>query len=176
MKIKVIAISVGILIISSIVFLLVREEKKVGYVDLKRVIESFDFKIQQEGKLEAMFKKDIVILDSLKLELNKLGLMLNNKNASAKQKEEIGINMNLSQIQYDKFLEEIEVKRNNEIEKADAKIYNQLNQYLKDFGTEKNYLMIVGGKADGTIMYVDENADITNEVIKYVNNKYNGKK
>ncbi|MGB0178249.1 MAG: OmpH family outer membrane protein, partial [Owenweeksia sp.] len=54
----------------------------------------------------------------------------------------------------------------------DKQIWNQLNQYIKDFGEERNYSMIFGANGQGSLMYAEDTKDITSELIDYINQKY----
>ncbi|BDD05648.1 OmpH family outer membrane protein [Aureibacter tunicatorum] len=54
----------------------------------------------------------------------------------------------------------------------DQQIWTQINEYIKAFGKEKGYEYIYGASGNGSIMYADENMDITEEVLNYMNDKY----
>ena len=54
------------------------------------------------------------------------------------------------------------------------KVWTQLNSYLQDYGSENGYDVIIGMKGDGNVMYASEAANITKDVIEYVNKKYQG--
>ena len=54
-------------------------------------------------------------------------------------------------------------------------IWEQLNQYIKDFGTQHKYKFIFGSRGDGNLMYAEEQDNITSEVLTYVNERYQGK-
>jgi Skp family chaperone for outer membrane proteins len=64
-------------------------------------------------------------------------------------------------------------QRNKEIE---AMIWKRLNPYLIDFGKENGYEYIYGANGTGNVLYADEHQDITEEIIKYVNQRYHDKK
>jgi outer membrane protein len=53
-------------------------------------------------------------------------------------------------------------------------IWKQLNQYVKDYGKAHNYTYIYGVEGTGNLMYADESRNITGEIKKYVNSRYNG--
>lgn len=53
-------------------------------------------------------------------------------------------------------------------------VWNRLNGYLKTYGEDNNYEIIFGSKGDGTVMYAKEGNDITDAVVSYVNEKYEG--
>ncbi len=57
----------------------------------------------------------------------------------------------------------------------EGKIWNQINQYVKDYGMAHPYTFILGANGQGNIMYAKDVANITDDVIKYINGRYNGK-
>ena len=56
------------------------------------------------------------------------------------------------------------------------KIWKRLNSYINDFSSEKKYKLIIGSEKKGDVLYGDEKLDITNEIINFVNSKYEGAK
>ncbi|WP_160289473.1 OmpH family outer membrane protein [Psychroserpens mesophilus] len=56
------------------------------------------------------------------------------------------------------------------------KIWSRLNAYIKDYGKQKEVKIIFGISGNGNIMYADEtNLDVTEELLKYINDRYEGK-
>jgi len=53
-----------------------------------------------------------------------------------------------------------------------ADIWKQINNGVAAFGKEKNYTYIFGAAGDGSLMYADHATDITDEVIKFLNERY----
>ena len=58
---------------------------------------------------------------------------------------------------------------------GEPQILGQMTQYIKDFGNENGYDFIFGEDNTGTILYGKPTADITSEVIEFINQKYQGK-
>jgi len=56
------------------------------------------------------------------------------------------------------------------------KIWKRLDSYINDFSSEKKYKLIIGSEKKGDVLYGDEKLDITNELINFVNSKYEGAK
>ena len=55
-------------------------------------------------------------------------------------------------------------------------VWERLNGYIIEYGQENNYEMIFGASGNGNIMYSKEGFDITEQVINYANEKYEGVK
>lgn len=59
-------------------------------------------------------------------------------------------------------------------EQYTADIWQQINQTAAEFGKEKGYGFIFGATGDGNLMYAKESENITDELIVYLNEKYDG--
>ncbi len=72
--------------------------------------------------------------------------------------------------------EDQELKKMNEYFSKDLsqKVWNRLNQYIKEYSETKAYKIVLGTQGTGNIMYAQEGIDITEEVLIYVNEKYEG--
>ena len=143
---------------------------KLAWVDFNKVYNEFQYKKELEAKFTKTQEARKKVIDSLELDLKMLYSQLQN---DSKNKEK---------------LSEFDVKRQDFMDKKgrleedgqhnqqnyQEQILNQLNQYVKDYGKEKGYSMILGADGSGTLMYAQEGIDITEVVIKYINNKYKG--
>ena len=59
-------------------------------------------------------------------------------------------------------------------EKYTVDLWQQINGYVDDYGKEKGYDFIFGATGNGSLMYASEAYDITNEIIDYINLRYEG--
>lgn len=57
-------------------------------------------------------------------------------------------------------------------EKYTAAIWKDINQYIAEFGKEKHCDFIFGANGNGNLMFANEVHDVTDEVIQYVNKRY----
>jgi len=57
----------------------------------------------------------------------------------------------------------------------DTEIWSRINTYVQSFGKQNNYSMIFGGAGNGSIMYTDSTINITQDVLNYMNEKYEDK-
>lgn len=55
-----------------------------------------------------------------------------------------------------------------------ADIWKRINEYIKAYGDEHGYDFIYGASGDGGLMYASEDNNITKDVVKYINGKYEG--
>jgi outer membrane protein len=145
----------------------IREAKKFGYVTTIKVFEEFKMK----KDLEDQYKKIQIIkqtyLDSIKLNIQTLSLQ------NLREQE-----LKIAQSKRAYLLKENQFAKENEnlYESYNDQIWKQLNQFMEDYGKEKNYDYILGASGQGTLMFAEESNDITKEVIEYINLRYAGKK
>ena len=59
---------------------------------------------------------------------------------------------------------------------AQRKVLNSIMQYLESLETNKAYQFVLGTTFGGNVLYANKNLNITNEVVKGINEKYKGTK
>lgn len=135
-------------------------------------------------------KPEIVFVDNVKLfngfnmtkEMKKIGEQ--QFNAQKLKIDSLYSKIQTSNEQHQKILmkEYVEVKQNFEQNnqqfafEESQKIWKRLDSYINDFSSEKKYKLIIGSEKKGDVLYGDEKLDITNELINFVNSKYEGAK
>lgn len=145
-------------------------QKKVAYVDIPKVFNSFEMKkeLQEKFKKTATVRKRIV--DSLEFDLQVLSRKL-----QADQKNQTLITeFDLKREYYFKQKEQIEQDNAAMSNQFDKQILERMSQYMIDYGKENNYDLILGADGNGVLMYANEGMNISDDVSKYVNNKYKG--
>lgn len=54
------------------------------------------------------------------------------------------------------------------------KIWERINSYSVEFSKSKNYKLIIGSESNRSLIYGDESLDVTNDLLKFINKKYEG--
>jgi outer membrane protein len=150
-----------------------KPERKVGYVLIKELYTGFEMKKQMEQKFVQAKQKSDKTLEGLKFELNNL-----------LKKIEAEKEKNLATIEEFKKRKENFYQTKSTLEEENAKltqqfdeqILTQLNQYVKDYGIEQHYDLLLGNDGNGSLMFATEDLNRTKEVLEYINAKYNGTK
>ncbi|WP_064968188.1 OmpH family outer membrane protein [Tenacibaculum ovolyticum] len=167
---------INTLLISSLLvayaFLHLNEKKSIVFIDNIKAFEKFNM-TNELGKLsEEKFSPKLRVYDSLVKVITVLegDLMLKGNKVSKNERNKyINLRRNLSV--KEKELEEIRMYVKNDISK---KVWARLNSYIKEFGENKNIMLIMGAQGNGNIMYGDSIIDYTEKFIKYANYKYEG--
>lgn len=143
---------------------------KLAYVDNTRLFQEFTLK----KELEAAYKKTEnarkAQLDSMMLELK----MISREYESTRNTKLL----NLLEIGKEQvMMKQKEYEEDNQVltEQYDAQIWKQLNQYMKEYGDKEGYDFIMGAQGDGALMYAGEKNNITDDLISFVNKRYEGK-
>lgn len=53
-------------------------------------------------------------------------------------------------------------------------IWKRINAYAKDFAAENQYQIIIGNQNSDNILYGDEKSDVTQSLLAFINEKYEG--
>ena len=172
---KILGISNAIVLLTGIVVLCAMspKSKKIAFVDNVRLFNEFTLKKEIEKEITGVRTARKNQLDSMRLSLE-----LYKKNIEAEKvlnKEKVR-NFEAAKQQY--LLKDEQVQEDNKAmaRKGDEQVWKQLNEYVKSYGKESGYEFLLGTSGEGNLMYANEGNDLTSDLIKYVNNKYTGKK
>jgi len=133
------------------------KERKTGFVDMFRLVSEFELQKEYTGQAKTEYDRARAAIDSA---VYAEGL----KNASNSEMLKSDLYNALSRKTED---------HNKEIEKM---IWTRLNPYIVDYGKEHGYRYIYGANGTGNVLYADEGENITEDMIKYVNQRYHDKK
>jgi outer membrane protein len=68
--------------------------------------------------------------------------------------------------------QELQAKLAEEQQVAQRKVLNSIMEYLQSLEASKNYQFVLGTTFGGNVLYANENLNITHEVVKGINEKY----
>ena len=145
-------------------------QKKVAYVDIPKVFNAFEMKkeLQEKFKKTAIVRKRVV--DSLEFDLQ----LLSRKLQADQKNQALMSEFDMKREYYFKQKNQIEEDNAAMSNQYDKQILERMSQYMVDYGKENNYDLILGADGNGTVMYANEIMNISEDVSKYVNDKYKG--
>ena len=143
-----------------LLFYFFKSNKEIVYVDTVKLFDGFVMTKEMKRVGEKEF-------NSRKLFLDNLYSNLQSPTTSASEKK------GLMQ-QFIQGKEELEQFNQTFATEQTAKIWSRIRSYTSEFSKEKNYQLIVGSDNKQTILFADENIDITNDLLTYLNKKYEG--
>jgi outer membrane protein len=72
--------------------------------------------------------------------------------------------------------EELEQFNQHFATEQSTKIWARIKSYSSEFSKENKYKLIIGSENKINVLFADENIDVTNELLTYINKKYEGLK
>jgi outer membrane protein len=146
-----------------------KNEPKIVFVQTQILIEEFNMTKDLNKDLNNTLNPKKMRLDSLNLEL---GLLSNEIKSEKDLVSDPRFTSKRDEFQY--LLENFENEKSTMTQQYHQQVVTQLNQYLQEFGKEKNYDVILGATGDGSIMYGKEELNVTEEALEFINAKYKG--
>lgn len=149
------------------------ENSTVGVVDLPSLYASFDY----QKELNDQF---LLVEESVKNEKDSLNKAIQTIELSLAQSPEYSevdrsVLFDRAYTNYLSEQEYLDYYKDSIATDFSTKVWKQLNSYVEEYGAENDYDVIIGMQGNGNVMYAKEGVNITDDVIVYANNKYNGK-
>lgn len=170
-----IILSVAVLGLTVVVVWLIAtspKQVKLGYIDIKTVFDDFNLKKELEKDLLKTKNQRDRLLDSLS---NNLQVLAANLELKENPTQEEVFDFERRREHFITQKEQFQKENEELTAQYDQQILTQLNQYVKQYGEENGYNYIFGNEGNGLLMYAPEAENITEEVVEYLNNKYEGK-
>lgn len=143
--------------------------QKFGYIEVGKVVESFTMKKELEARMTTTQQQRKTILDSMEIRLRGMAATLP---TDAKETTPEVQAFSRDRDQYLELKKRFDEDNAALEEQLNAQLFNQLNQYIKDYGKDNGYSYIFGAEGSGTMMYAQESDDLTKEVTAYINSRY----
>ena len=154
------------------IYILTKPQSKTGYIYVEKVYEGFKGKREIEKELKGTEARQTGVLDSLKVSITDLAERV--KSASVGGKAKMQEQLEIKVKDYQMLVKDYSASNSEESQKRIDGLLKQINQYVKDYGKKNNYSYIYGATGNGSLMYARESDDISDEIIKYINKKYEG--
>ena len=167
-KFKALLISCFVLVIGAVIMsiMAINSSNKLAYANTLQVYEKFDYKVELESEFEKFHASHKVILDSLKFKFNLQRNAIDSTNIEDLRKLESTRN------EYMLFGAKFKEEETNLQKEYFDKIWKQLDLYSKEFCKEQGFKYVFGVKGEGNLIYADEGENITEELLNFVNQRY----
>jgi outer membrane protein len=178
MKIKTIGIAIFLigLIGGSIFYLIKKSENHIYYVRNQYLVENFQGMKDAEIDFNERFKREKNFLDSLQLMYKTMGMTYNSPGLEAEQKKNLEKNLSMLQNQLTQYSQYYKNITDEADKKMTDQVLNQVNAYVKEYGEKKGCDIIIGTTTSGNILYGKKELDITDDLLKEIDEMYKGKK
>ena len=140
---------------------------KIGYIDLSRSFDEYqktkDFDKELEGKGDLKQQEREKLVQDVRKMRGELELM----NKNAREKKEADIEAKIKSLQ--EFDQEAKTDLTKDRDNMVKDILKEMSDVIKEYGEKNGYSIIVN---DRVLLYGDSTMDLTNEIIKILNDKY----
>lgn len=167
-----ISFKVFVVVVLTIVLILqFRASDKIAYVDSIKLINGYKGMVQARKAYEAKTGVWRSNLDSLKSEFEARvkEYEANHGKLSNKEKEVTEELLRTKQEQFINYQRVIEEKIQAEDQQLTTAVLGKVNDYIKKYGEEQGYEIIMAATQYGNIVYADKGKDITEEVLEGLN-------
>lgn len=144
---------------------------EIGYVNLNKLYDEFALKKELEGKLTTVQDARQQSLDSLLLTLQILSTTVESGAADETAKQ----NFEVKRAEYLAKDRNYAEDNSSMVEQYDQQIWEQLNQYVTEYGNTHGLTMVIGGDGSGAVMFAKDQLDVTEDLIAFSNSRYEGK-
>lgn len=156
----IISSSMSIIAILYVIYAAFLSTPEVIYVDNVKLFDGFYMTKEMKKIGEKEFNTRKMILDSLYSKL---------------QSDSVSeIEKKLMMQQFIKGKEELEQFNQNFAGEESLKIWSRIHSYVDEYSKETNYKLIIGSQNKETVLFASEKIDKTNELLAYINKKYEG--
>lgn len=150
-----------------------QDKVSIVYIQNLKLYSEFDLAKELDMQLQTFSNSRTRELDSLSMSLKNLTSELEQMNEIPAETYQYYNDLRNAVMFREKSYEEELMSMSQEY---DQQIWDRLNGYVKTFAEENDYDMILGATGDGNLMFAKDTLDITDELIMYCNNHYNGVK
>lgn len=151
-----------------------QEQDKIAFIDNGKVINDYQMKIDIEARFkaqeDAFKKKTDSISQAFQIEAQAFQMAAAKMSKSAQQKkyQELGQKQQVLQQQFQYEQQLMQQAFNTEIDSVLSKV----KTFIEDYGKTNGYTFILGKNQAGSVMYGDDNKDITEVVTKALNDAF----
>ena len=164
----------NIIVIFAIVLLASCQQEKIGYVDNVKLMDEYQQKIDVESKFkvkaDALAKKRDSISQAFQMEAQAFQTKAQSMSQS-KAQEEYAAMQQKGQIigqQLQQQDQQLQMEGQTEMDS----IVSKVKEEIKAYGKKNGYSYILGGGDGGSVLYGTEANDLTDEIVKILNDKY----
>ncbi len=151
------------------------KQDKIGYVDNVRLMDEYKEKTDIENKFKSkadvLTKKRDSITQAFQLETQAFQTKAQ-RMSQKKAQEEYGLMQQRAQFIGQQLQQEDQLLQSEGQTEMDS-VVSKVKREIKAYGKANGYTYILGGGDGGSVLYGTEVNDLTDEIVKILNDKYN---
>lgn len=167
----------NLLAVISISVILFTREERVVYVDSAKLLNNYKGMATARATYQSKANSWKANVDTLASEVQKLIFKYEHESKlmTAKERSLSQELIRTKQRQFTEYQQAIQTQAQQDDAKMTGDVITQVNTYLKKYGEERGYKIIIAATEYGNLAYADESLDITDEVLEGLNAAYAGK-
>ncbi|WP_422858199.1 OmpH family outer membrane protein [Flagellimonas sp. S174] len=150
------------------------EQDKIGYVDNVKLMDGYQEKIDIEAKfktkVEALTKKRDSISQAFQIELQQFQTKAQKMSQKSAQ-EEYAVLQQKGQFVGNQLQQEEQQLQQTSQTEMDS-LVSKVKKEIRAYGKTNGFTYILGGGDGGSVLYGKEGKDLTDELLKILNDKY----
>lgn len=139
------------------VYSYLQKGNRTGYIVAAEVFDQFEYTKEVRKQLKNDQASMVRIIDSLRTTLD-----LN----PPQDANDIRV------IRLNELSEKLNDRSETMAQEYNNRIWTRINQYTREYGAQKGYKYIFGANGAGLLMHADSTANITTDVVKFINERY----
>ncbi|MDX6191321.1 OmpH family outer membrane protein [Flavobacterium sp. Fl-318] len=155
---KVLAVSLLIVLLLSFYF--IKSNKEIVYVDSVKLFDGFVMTKEMKKVGEKEFNSRKAVLDNLYATLQ-------NPETSEAVKAQLMQEFVRGKEEFHQFEQAF-------ISEESSKIWKRIKSYSSEFSKDKDYKLIIGSNSQSNVLFADDEIDVTDDLLIYLNKKYEG--
>lgn len=167
-------IAILALICSIASFFYFNNSSELVYVDVNKLMDGYKRTAIEKSKFEKKASQLQSNVDSLVANWQK-ELKTYEKERASMTKKELALKQELlsnKQQQINSYQQAIQKQIQEEDQKANQTILNDINDYVKEYGESHDYKIIFGARGTGNIMYANDATDLTENILEGLNKQF----
>ncbi|GAB5473161.1 MAG: OmpH family outer membrane protein [Maribacter sp.] len=150
------------------------QQQKIGYVDNVKLMDAYQEKIDIEAKFkskaEVLGKKRDSITQAYQIEAQAFQLKAQ-KMSQQKAQEEYGVMQQRAQFIGQQLQQEDQALQASGQVEMDSMV-SKVKKEIEAYGKANGYVYVLGGGEGGAVLYGTQANDLTDEIVKILNDKY----
>ena len=158
----------------TIISLAACQQQKIGFVDNSVLINEYqerkDVEARLNTKIEAFKTRTDSLRSAFELEIKEAELKARKMSQSAIQKLSQELQQKEQLLSQRVQFEQQQIAQ--ESQKLNDSIINRVKAFVQDYGKSNNYNFILGSNEAGSVLYGEDASDLTQEILKALNENY----
>jgi outer membrane protein len=165
-----------LVIIGFVSFNLLSKSNKIAYVDALKLVSNYEGMKIAKAELQSKFLTYQKNIDTLKMELSSKSNEYTSRRStlSAGEKKLFEEVLSAKEQQLVNYQNMVQEKAQEEDLELTQKALDKINTYVKQYGEQHGYELILAATQYGNIVYGYPDVDITDEIIEGLNVEYKG--